>query len=122
MVITSIILQVFRDNIKRTLDPASIIQKAVSNVVNNVTFGQRYEYVDPMFLRHIDILEKNFRVLGNSGALAMFPFLKYLPGDFFEYKRMRRDTESAFEDYTGIIDQHRYSSRAVWQYSRAKGC
>ena len=57
-----------------------------------------------------DILEKNFRALSNSGALAMFPLLRYLPGDMFEYKRMKRDIKAAYDDYTEIIKEHRYSS------------
>ena len=94
----------------RPFDPASMIQKAVSNVINSVIFGQRYEYLDPMFLRHTDILDKNFRALGNSGALAMFPFLRFLPGDMFDYKRMKRDIKIVFNDYTDIINEHRYSN------------
>ena len=87
-----------------------MIQKAVSNVINSVTFGQRYEYLDPMFLRHTDILDKNFRAIGNSGALAMFPFLRFLPGDMFDYKRMKRDIKAVYDDYTDIIKEHKYSS------------
>ena len=84
-------------------------------MINSVTLGQRYEYLDPLFLRHLDILEKNFRALSNSGALVIFPFLRHLPGDLFEFKRMKRDLKGVFDDYTDIIHEHRCSKVAIFQ-------
>ena len=63
-------------------------------------------------------MEKNIRILGNSGALTLFPFLKHLPGDWFEYKRLKRDSLSIQGDYLDRINEHRCSHLYKWtQYS-----
>ena len=88
-----------RDNVGHPFDPSPIIQKSVANVINNVTFGRRYDYLDPHFLRHLDILDRNMRIVGNSAILNLFPFLKNLPGDLFGFKRLLTEANSVKADF-----------------------
>ena len=103
--------QVLQDNSGQPYDPAPLINKTVSNVINNVIFGRRYAYDDPCFVRHVETLEANMRILGNCGALSVFPFLKYLPGDYFKYKHLKKQNALLEEDIRQRIKQHRYARR-----------
>lgn len=100
-------LQVFKDNTGQPYDTASILQMSVSNIINNIIFGRRYDYDDPKFIKYMEITSMNFEVLGNSGALTVFTFLKYLPGDFFQYKKILENTDYLNEQFMQQVSEHR---------------
>ncbi len=71
----------------KAFDPSYAVISAVANVIVNVVYGSRYDYADPVFTKFISITQQSFEILGNSGALTVFPFLKHVPGMrvFFKY-------------------------------------
>lgn len=88
-------------------NPAHIIQTTVSNLICSISYGQRYEYNDPVFIHFIAILNHSFEVQGNMGLLNAIPSLKYLPGDYFGYKQVMQNSDYMQNVFREIIDQHR---------------
>ena len=89
-------------------NPGPLLQKAVSNVINQLVFGQRFPYTDPRFIRDIKVLDEALSISGNGGPLALFPWLRYLPGDLFKYKRILHLRRVLETDFQKCIDEHRY--------------
>ena len=63
-------------NTKKPLYPQPIIQKSVANVIASVTFGKRANYEDPAFTKYMKIFNRSIKVMGNSGVINTFPFVR----------------------------------------------
>ena len=55
-------------------DPRNVIQMTVANVIGNVIWGKRKDYSDVEFNWFLNMLRSNFTIVGNMGALTVFPF------------------------------------------------
>ena len=73
----------FVDELKKQsgqkLDMQYLITNAVSNVICNMVFGQRFEYDDPVFLESIQEMNRSLRVSANAFVVDMVPVLRYFP-------------------------------------------
>ncbi len=87
-------------------DPSNAIMAAVSNIICAIVYGSRFEYNDPKFLNFIDINNKAFAILGNSGPLTAFPFLRFLPGDPFKCYWLKDMRKYVIGEDTMTIEQH----------------
>ena len=67
-----------KKNIDKPLYPQPIIQKSVANVIASVTFGKRMDYEDPIFIKYMKIFNRSLQVIGNSGVVNTFPFVRYI--------------------------------------------
>nr|XP_044634585.1 vitamin D(3) 25-hydroxylase-like isoform X2 [Equus asinus] len=47
----------FADQAGRPFSPNALLNKAVSNVIASLTFGRRFDYKDPCFLKILDLME-----------------------------------------------------------------
>ena len=65
-----------RHNVNKPFYPQPTIQKSVANVIASVTLGRRMDYEDPVFIQYLKIMNRAFEILGNSGAITTFPFLR----------------------------------------------
>ncbi|XP_041350185.1 cytochrome P450 2C23-like [Gigantopelta aegis] len=72
----------------QVMDFKKLITVAVSNVVCSMVFGKRFEYTDEKFSKFIDALDDNFKSMGSTQLVSLFPFLRHLPGDLFKVKRL----------------------------------
>ncbi|XP_075043079.1 cytochrome P450 2G1-like [Mixophyes fleayi] len=64
-------------------DPATIISKAVSNVISSVVFGSRFHYDDAKFHRMLDIFYETFELMSSTwGQIQdMIPMImNHIPG------------------------------------------
>ncbi len=95
------------NNSRAPFDPHDLVQMAVSNIIYAMVFGARYDYESPKFKRYMEMMNENFEILGNSGALTVFPFLKHLPGDIFRYCKLKSTAEESKQDFRDRISQHR---------------
>ncbi|CAG5116963.1 unnamed protein product [Candidula unifasciata] len=64
---------------------SNLITATVCNIICGVVFGKRFSHKDELFLELLSNLQFLFRELGTSMPIQFFPFLKYLPGDYFLY-------------------------------------
>uniref|UniRef100_A0A8C4L165 Cytochrome P450 n=1 Tax=Equus asinus TaxID=9793 RepID=A0A8C4L165_EQUAS len=72
----------FADQAGEPFSPNALLNKAVSNVIASLTFGRRFDYNDPRFLKLVDLTED--LVKEESGflpeVLNAIPVLLHIPG------------------------------------------
>ncbi|XP_036787235.2 cytochrome P450 2D17-like [Manis pentadactyla] len=72
----------FSDQVGRPFSPNVLLNKAVSNVIASLTFGRRFEYDDPRFLKLLGLTEQITRE--GTGfldqVLNSIPVLMHIPG------------------------------------------
>ncbi|XP_066293780.1 cytochrome P450 2U1-like [Branchiostoma lanceolatum] len=56
------------------------LKVSVSNVVCSMVFGKRYDYDDVKFLELINVVDNMTAVIASSQPMAVFPFLRFIPG------------------------------------------
>ncbi|XP_006890128.1 PREDICTED: cytochrome P450 2D17-like isoform X2 [Elephantulus edwardii] len=65
----------------RPLNPKAHLNKAVSNVISCLTYGRRFEYDDPTFLKILEMVEKALKGPGFlHEVLNLAPVLLRIPG------------------------------------------
>ena len=69
-------IQEMERNTDTPLNPQPFIQKSVANVIGSVTFGKRMEYEDPIFIKYMKIFNRSIQIVGNSGVINTFPFVR----------------------------------------------
>ena len=99
--------QVLREKTGQPYDIKELLQSAVSNVINNVIYGRRYPYGDAQFLKHIKLTQEGVNIVGNGGPLTLWPFLKYLPGDLFNFKRLKINSDIFQGDISKSVNEHK---------------
>ncbi|XP_067664350.1 cytochrome P450 2C3-like [Haliotis asinina] len=88
----SLLLNAFEDEGSKEFDCKQILFTATCNIISGVCFGRRnYEYNDPRLNKLTVAAEQIFSDLGNANVVDMFPAVRLLPGDFFNYKRLMRN-------------------------------
>ncbi|XP_014648829.1 PREDICTED: cytochrome P450 2D14-like [Ceratotherium simum simum] len=72
----------FADQAGRPFNPNALLNKAVGNVIASLTFGRRFEYNDPCFIKLFDLVDEQLKE--SSGLLAQvvnaIPVLLHIPG------------------------------------------
>ncbi|XP_071088224.1 cytochrome P450 2U1-like [Haliotis cracherodii] len=87
-------LEVFETERGQGFDCTRLVQNAVSNVICSTMFGKRFEYTDPRFITFLKAIDENFANVGAAGVLNVLPFLRFLPGDLFKFKKMMRNIDT----------------------------
>ncbi|XP_033742979.1 cytochrome P450 2B5-like [Pecten maximus] len=80
---------------------------AISNIICSITFGNRFEYTDAKFKRLTSLFAENFRLNSVGSAMRSFPWVKYLPGDFFNVKKLVHNLNDINGFVAEQIDEHR---------------
>ena len=71
------------------IDISNLVMVCVTNVISGVTFGKRFNQENETIVYWLGIVKHLFKLLGSSAAINFFPALKYLPGDRFNYRKLR---------------------------------
>lgn len=72
-------------------EPANVrmlTSNCMSNVICSIIIGKRFEFDDPEFVHLLEGLHEDMILSANTGILNFFPFLRYLPGDLFHWKKL----------------------------------
>ncbi|XP_069461876.1 cytochrome P450 2K4-like isoform X2 [Ambystoma mexicanum] len=74
------------------LDNAIVMNASVANIIVAILLGHRYDYQDPTFLRLLNLINENLRLLGSPmvSLYNAFPFIGFLPG---EHKTILKNVE-----------------------------
>ncbi|KAK3084946.1 hypothetical protein FSP39_021877 [Pinctada imbricata] len=106
-------VDVFLDVMKRRngeeFDVSELLSISVSNVICSVTFGTRYSHDDGRFKFILNLISESLADSRVGGILTFFPFLKYIPGDLFHYKKIMSNIEKMYDHIRLIIDEHKES-------------
>nr|XP_044634459.1 cytochrome P450 2D14-like isoform X1 [Equus asinus] len=72
----------FADQAGRPFSPNALLNKAVSNVIASLTFGRRFEYNDPRFLKILELMEDFLKEAAGflPEVLNAIPVLLHIPG------------------------------------------
>ncbi|XP_046505235.1 vitamin D(3) 25-hydroxylase-like isoform X1 [Equus quagga] len=72
----------FDDQAGRPFSPDALLNKAVSNVIASLTFGRRFDYQDPRFLRLLDLTEDLLKEETGFApqVLNAIPMFLHIPG------------------------------------------
>ena len=89
------------------VNPASIINCAVSNVICSMIMTKRFDHKDPQFKRFMQLFDEGFRLFTLTGAMVFLPFLKLLPGVANACKQLRANREEMLGFVRGVIANHR---------------
>uniref|UniRef100_A0A0B7B065 Cytochrome P450 n=1 Tax=Arion vulgaris TaxID=1028688 RepID=A0A0B7B065_9EUPU len=81
-------LQTIADTNGEPTDFAVLINATICNVISSIVFGGRFNHTDEKFLELLSVLNFFFHKFGSSAQVRVFPFLRYLPGDFFLYHEL----------------------------------
>ncbi|XP_046376785.1 cytochrome P450 2H2-like [Haliotis rufescens] len=79
------LLRLIKEESRRNLDLRSFINFAVTNVTCSILFGKRFEDDDPLFVEYLKRRQEDFSL---TAILEFMPYLRYLPGDIFNIKRL----------------------------------
>nr|KAG5694761.1 hypothetical protein BaRGS_002714 [Batillaria attramentaria] len=91
-----------------SFDPGTVTHHSVANVICSLTFGQRYDHGDPVFLKYLESVEQGMKDVGQAAAILNFlPFLRYLPGDLFRLKSLVQSRDSCDAMYISSIEEHK---------------
>ncbi|KAL8173111.1 UNVERIFIED_CONTAM: hypothetical protein K2H54_040175 [Gekko kuhli] len=66
----------------KPFETTTIMNAAVANIIASILLNKRYEYEDPTFIRLLNLVNENVRVLGSPSVMLynMFPALGFLSG------------------------------------------
>lgn len=91
------------------IDPAPLINGAVSNVICSLSFGRRFQPLDDEFRAMLDLMSRGLEIVMNSAAILInvFPWLYYLPFGVFKEVRTVESRITSF--LKAMIAEHRSS-------------
>ncbi|XP_069130182.1 cytochrome P450 2E1-like [Argopecten irradians] len=95
----TVYLEIIEKQNGQPYDMKTITTLAISNIICSITFGNRFEYNDAKFKRLTSLFAENLRLNSVGGAIRSFPFLRFLPGDFFSLKKVMAN----FKDIKGFV-------------------
>ena len=60
----------------KPMDPHFLTMMAIANIIYSIVSGNRNDYSDEYFNEYVRSMTEGFEILGESGILMVFPFLK----------------------------------------------
>ncbi|XP_064638988.1 cytochrome P450 2C15-like [Lineus longissimus] len=91
----------------KRFDIGPLLNIATANVISATIVGQRYDYHDPEFLHYVTRFKENLTLLPNDTILAMYPSLRHLPGNLFNFGTIKRNIRSVFKFLEKHIKEHK---------------
>nr|KAG5708851.1 hypothetical protein BaRGS_009260 [Batillaria attramentaria] len=70
------------------VDLREMTKASISNNICSILFGRRFEYDDPEFTRYLAMVADTLKSASGTALLNFFPWLKHLPGDLFNFKKV----------------------------------
>ena len=101
------LMEEFQKHVNQNYDPQLTLKKAASNLVNVLAFGERRDYDDPKYIKSMRLVIDIFQAMGGGSVLGLFPFLRFVPGDFFGFQRYRANLKELKAQYQEMIDKHK---------------
>ncbi|KAL8173112.1 UNVERIFIED_CONTAM: hypothetical protein K2H54_040191 [Gekko kuhli] len=99
------LIQKFESFEGKPFETTTIMNAAVANIIASILLNKRYEYEDPTFLRLLNLVNENVRVLGSPSVLLynMFPALGFLSGG---RKTVLKNTNELFDFIQATFIEH----------------
>ena len=105
---TSELLKNFSQHSNKPVNPASMINCAVSNVICSMIMNTRFEHTNVEFQRFMKNFDEGFELFKMTGALIYLPFLKHLmPNIGVALGKLKNNREEMLQFVKKIIDDHK---------------
>ena len=89
------------------LNPAPIINCAISNVICSIIMSTRFHHDDEKFKRFMHLFDEGFRLFQLTGAMVFIPALKHLPGTSKALKTLKENRDEMLEFVRFIVNEHK---------------
>ncbi len=86
-------------------DPYFFITKAVSNIICSISFGRRFDYMDPEFNELLGLFRENGGQITFTSIVNFLPFLYKLP----MYDKHRSNVAKIRAFIEGVVEEHKNS-------------
>ena len=100
-------LNSIRQEEKNPVNPAPMLNCAVSNVICSMIMSTRFKHNDEKFKRFMHLFHEGFRLFNQTGYMIFFPVLKHLPGTNDTLKALEHNREEMLEFVQFIIKEHK---------------
>ncbi|CAG5125150.1 unnamed protein product [Candidula unifasciata] len=91
----------------KPVDTRIVTNISTSNVICSILIGHRFEYHDKDFQNLMARMGILFSDQQNVSLVNFFPWLKYLPGDFFQAKRITSNVQAILKMLKKFIEEKR---------------
>ena len=103
----SYFLNSIKDSQKNPMNPAPILNCAISNVICSIIMSTRFHHNDQKFKRFMHLFDEGFRLFNLTGALVFFPVLKHLPGTTSALNALKENRDEMLKFVQFIIKDHK---------------
>ncbi|XP_067665571.1 cytochrome P450 2U1-like [Haliotis asinina] len=90
----TVFLKALEEKDGHAFDCKRLVHNAVSNIISAVCLGKQFEYDDLRFVKFIKATERLTELVGAASTLNIFPIVRFIPGDFFNFKKIMRYIET----------------------------
>jgi 26-hydroxylase len=97
----------YREHNSKAVDPAGLVNCAVSNVICSMIMSTRFEHTSKEFQHFMHIFDEGFRLFTLTGAMIYLPFLKHMPGVAKACKQLRSNRSEMLGFVRDIIKSHK---------------
>lgn len=91
------------------LNPAPMINCAISNVICGIIMSARFHHDDEKFKRFMHLFDEGFRLFQSSGAMVFIPALKHLPGTSKALESLKKNRDEMLQFVRFIVNEHKVS-------------
>ncbi|KAL8173118.1 UNVERIFIED_CONTAM: hypothetical protein K2H54_040264, partial [Gekko kuhli] len=87
------LIQKFESFEGEAFETSTIMNGATANIIVSILLGKRYEYEDPTFIRLLNLVNENARLVGSPSVMLynMFPALGFLSGGRKTFLKNRKE-------------------------------
>lgn len=101
-----VLVKYMEEQNSKSFDINNVLHACVSNVTCSIVFGKQFSHTDPAFLKILDMFQENLQVSHGAAVMTWMPFLKYLPFDYFKFKKTFGNIKTIESFLNTIIDEH----------------
>ncbi|KAJ8298376.1 hypothetical protein KUTeg_024907 [Tegillarca granosa] len=87
-------------------DIDDILYASISNVTCSIVFGKRFSHTDPTFRKIVNMFSENLRTANGAALATWMPFLRFLPFDMFNIKKVINNVDNIQKFLQTVIDDH----------------
>ena len=100
-------LNAIKDSTSNPMNPAPILNCAISNVICSIIMSTRFNHEDKQFKRFMELFDEGFRLFNLTGALVFLPVLKHLPGTTTALNALKANRDEMLKFVQYIIKDHK---------------
>ncbi|GFO10058.1 cytochrome p450 ii f2-like protein ii [Plakobranchus ocellatus] len=80
-------------------DVSMLTRTSTSNIICSIIVGKRFDYHDPFLIAFLESFEKQVRAAENLSPVTVWPWLRYIPGNFLDSKTLNREAHVVIEQF-----------------------